>query len=374
MMVMHVLGKSFGGIRQHVAALNAELNERDIHSAIVGPVGVMSGLAEQAGTFINPRIRKPWSIFFAARYIRTKSKGYDVIHAHGVTAGYLAYFSQFFIREKKPIILTLHNVANRTLMGKSYFLVAFLQALIISRVDHVVCPSKFAQSQLIQRQQKKMNISVVLPISKVFSDDEIDEAFRLKIKTREEYSLAKTDQVLICVARLNPQKDLQTLIDAFVFARANNSRLRLMIVGSGTPSQTSNLVESIDKSGYKDSIKFIGYSKFPQRLIATSQLMVLSSIYETVPLVLLEALQLGIPVVMTETGIANEILNGDCGSYVPVGDAFALAKEIEIWCSRIESNAIDELELRKVASSWLDADRCVVPLVRLYKSFTKESK
>jgi glycosyltransferase involved in cell wall biosynthesis len=60
--------------------------------------------------------------------------------------------------------------------------------------------------------------------------------------------------------------------------------------------------------------------------MAAADVVVISSVWEALPLVLIEALQLGRPVVSTDVGVARELLDGDAaGDVVPVGDAPALA-------------------------------------------------
>ncbi len=130
--------------------------------------------------------------------------------------------------------------------------------------------------------------------------------------------------VIVGAGRLTPQKDFETLLRAFaIFARQSDARL--VIFGEG-PDR--NKLQSLRAElGLEARVDLPGFvANLPAELSA-SDLFVLSSRWEGLPGVLLEALALDIPVVATDcpTG-PNEILaGGKWGRMVPVGDPSALA-------------------------------------------------
>lgn len=134
--------------------------------------------------------------------------------------------------------------------------------------------------------------------------------------------------VVIGVGRLVAQKDFPTLLRAF--ARLRVSRLiRLMILGEGKGrAQLTALAEQL---GIGSDIQLPGWVDNPYPYMARSAVFVLSSAWEGLPGVLIEAMACGCPVVSTDCpgGVAEILEGGVYGPLVPVGDDAALAEAIE---------------------------------------------
>jgi glycosyltransferase involved in cell wall biosynthesis len=114
---------------------------------------------------------------------------------------------------------------------------------------------------------------------------------------------------IITVARLEKEKNLNSLIKAFAKVHQKYQAYKLLIIGSG--SQEKALKKLVSKLGLKDSIIFKG--QLPQKQIAKylieSRMFCLPSLYEGYGLSLLEALAVGLPVISTKVGIAPEVIN-----------------------------------------------------------------
>ncbi len=123
------------------------------------------------------------------------------------------------------------------------------------------------------------------------------------------------------VGRLAGQKNWLLLIDAF--ARAARPEDRLTIVGEGGARGT--LERQIEKFGLGASVALPGHGPVPPAL-ADADVFVLSSDYEGVPAVVIEALASGLPIVATDCSVSMRALVGTFGAVVPVGDADALAE------------------------------------------------
>lgn len=134
---------------------------------------------------------------------------------------------------------------------------------------------------------------------------------------------------LLFVGRLAAVKGLPVLFDAFAEARQSLPNLRLTLIGDGTDRPA---LEALAKSmGTGDTITFAGYQSQAEVAAALSRtdLLVLPSFAEGVPVVLMEAMAAGKPVVATQVGGVGELVeSGRTGHLVPPGDAGALAKAI----------------------------------------------
>jgi glycosyltransferase involved in cell wall biosynthesis len=133
--------------------------------------------------------------------------------------------------------------------------------------------------------------------------------------------------VLIAVGRLAPQKDYPTLLKAVSLLRTQR-KVRLIIVGGG--DEEPKLKSLASDLSISDRVCFVGEVERPAPLIAASAALVLSSRWEGLPTVLIEALAVGTPIVATDCVAGpREILDGGrLGRLVPPGDTRALADAI----------------------------------------------
>ena len=133
--------------------------------------------------------------------------------------------------------------------------------------------------------------------------------------------------VLLAVGRLHYQKDFPTLLRAFARVRAVRA-VRLLILGEG--DQGAALQASAQELGLTTDVELPGFVLNPFAYMARAAVFVLSSAYEGLPGVLIQALACGCPVVSTDcpSGPAEILEGGVYGPLVPVGDDVALAKAI----------------------------------------------
>ena len=136
--------------------------------------------------------------------------------------------------------------------------------------------------------------------------------------------------VLLAVGRLVVQKDFPTLIQAF--ARVRQARpTRLLILGEG--EERPALEALVRQLGLEQDVSLPGWVENPYPHMVQASLFVLSSRWEGLPGVLIEALYCGCGVHLIATDCpsgSREILrNGQYGQLVPVGDVGALALAIE---------------------------------------------
>ena len=140
-------------------------------------------------------------------------------------------------------------------------------------------------------------------------------------------------KALVAAGRLTRQKGFDLLIDAFVKVNARHPDWRLHIFGQG--GWHAKLQSRIDSYGLTGAAQLRGGTTTLAEELASSGMFVLSSRFEGLPMVLLEAMTLGVPAVAFDcpTGPAEVIENGRNGLLVPPEDTGALADGI---CELIE--------------------------------------
>lgn len=134
--------------------------------------------------------------------------------------------------------------------------------------------------------------------------------------------------VVLAVGRLTKQKDFPTLIRAFAQVRKSRPA-RLLILGEG-PDRPSleTLVKQLD---LVNDVAMPGFVENPYAYMSRAALYVLSSQWEGLPTVLIEAMYCGAPIVATDcpSGPREILANGQHGLLVPVGKEMALSRAIE---------------------------------------------
>jgi glycosyltransferase involved in cell wall biosynthesis len=134
--------------------------------------------------------------------------------------------------------------------------------------------------------------------------------------------------VFLAVGRLTKQKDFPTLIRAFAQVRAIRPA-HLLILGEGPDRQ--ELEELVKLHGLEGDVNMPGFVENPYAYMSRASMFVLSSRWEGLPTVLIEALYCGIPIIATDcpSGPREILNNGQYGQLVPVGDVKALVKAIK---------------------------------------------
>jgi len=134
--------------------------------------------------------------------------------------------------------------------------------------------------------------------------------------------------VLVAVGRLQPQKDYPTLLRAFAQVRRKRPA-RLLILGEG--EERPMLEALIKELDLDQDVGLPGFVMNPFAYMSRASLFVLSSRWEGLPTVVVEALCCGTRVVSTDcpSGPREILKNGEYGHLVPVGDAEALAGAID---------------------------------------------
>ena len=307
-----------GGAEQQAALLARGLRRRGWRVSVValsGSGGTAARELRRAGVeFLTLEMRKgladPRGWIRFQRWLWRERP--DVVHAHLPHAAWLARWSR--LTAPVPLVIdTLHSSHTGTLGRRLGY------ACSCWLVDHVTAVSHATSaSHLGAGMVSKNNLSVL--------GNGIDLAAwrpdaRARSAKRRELGLA--DEFLwLAVGRLNPVKDYSTLLDAF--ARAPETA-RLLVAGAGPLH--GELVRQAKRLGLQQCVRFLGYQPKVEPWMQAADGFVLSSRYEGLPMVLLEAGACGLPVAATDVpGTREVIVNGETGWLARAGDAGDLAK------------------------------------------------
>jgi len=140
------------------------------------------------------------------------------------------------------------------------------------------------------------------------------------------------EQVVAWVGRVDPLKDLETLVDAFARLVRSQPAARLDLYGptpAGNESYRARVDELVQRRHLQDSVRFMGPVSPVSTAYHRSRVVVLSSISEGLPYTVIEAMMCGRATVSTDVGGVREVV-GDAGLLVPPRDPKALATALEM--------------------------------------------
>jgi glycosyltransferase involved in cell wall biosynthesis len=128
-----------------------------------------------------------------------------------------------------------------------------------------------------------------------------------KIDLSRDFDIKDKSFIISCVSSLIPRKNISYLIDEF--SQAGDSNSCLLIIGSGP--EKPNLIKKVVKKGQSKRILFAGQREDALNIIKSSDLVVLPTLHDDCPLVVIESLQLGIACIASKRGGIPEVLKYD---------------------------------------------------------------
>jgi glycosyltransferase involved in cell wall biosynthesis len=144
----------------------------------------------------------------------------------------------------------------------------------------------------------------------------------------------KNTDLIISLGRLEAQKDFDFLIEAFGLAYKNNTKLRLIIFGKGNKKDA--LQQKINDLGLEKVAYLYGFIKNPYPLYKFAKAFCLTSVWEGMPVVILEAMACKLPV------ISVPCPSGPDEMIVPNQTGLLVAKDKEVFAKAIETLLADE--------------------------------
>lgn len=253
----------------------------------------------------------PWSIVRFRHIVRRRRP--RLVHSHMVHANLLARITRP-LSGSVPLISTSHNVHEG---GRLRTLALRLTDRLSTRTTHV---SRTGLSRYLRE-------SVVDPARAMWIPNGVDldrfsPSRSRRTTLRQELGLSDERFVWLSVASLTRQKGHDRLLHAFAQLPDDP-----VLVVAGVGPESSSLQELAQRLGVQDRVRFLGVRSDPEALMDAADAFVLSSRWEGLPLVLMEAAASQLPVVAIDVGGCRELVHdGVTGFLVPPDDGGRLAR------------------------------------------------
>lgn len=251
-----------------------------------------------------------------------KLRQIDVILSFGFSMNVVAVFACRILRNRPAVICGIRNSSSEYREnGSRWSLLPWLVPLTSRWADGLIANSRALKAELIHNGIPAEKVAVV------HNGYDLDAIRNLAgDSTREQCVQSENLPVIVFVGRFSLQKNLPLLLNAFHLV-LHKIPAKLVMVGDG--EESGNVRRMISRLGIEDRVQCVGKKNNPYSYMRGASLLVLSSVFEGFPNVLIEAMACGTPVVAVDCphGPA-EILSGGGGILVPFGSAEALAAAI----------------------------------------------
>jgi glycosyltransferase involved in cell wall biosynthesis len=260
------------------------------------------------------------------RYLRTADV--DVVLARGLSFAVPLVMASRLSRSQIPLLMSLHAALAHERENRSHRL-AFAYGPLYRFVEkHVagVIPVSQGVSDSYSRLARRPDHMTVVP-NPVYSE-KIDAMAEDAVE-HPWFQENRPCITALTVGRLAPEKDQKLQIEAIKILRAKGVDIRLVVIGDG--SLKFQLQDLACRLGVNEYVQFLGRKENPFPYMLRCDAFLLSSQYEGLPGVLIQALALGCRIISTDCVAGpREILDGErLGSLVPVGDVHKFAEAVE---------------------------------------------
>jgi glycosyltransferase involved in cell wall biosynthesis len=286
--------------------------------------GPMRALAESAGVRCIDfnYLRRRWGVrrltYQAALYRLLKREGVRALHVQHATSLILSGLPAAAARIPRVVMTehSVHQFVEQPSYGRSTTRYSrFADAVTLVDARQV----SYFRDELHVPQAK---LHYVANGVRLRGDDP-----ELRCRIRRELGVPDDAFVLLYAGRLQPIKDLGTLLRAAARVRCVHGSLRVVLAGDGP--ERAQLERVAGELELRDTVSFLGARSDVAALLAGADGFVMTSLSEGLPMALLEAMASGVPCIATAVGGIPELFAGEAGLLTPVGDDAAIAAAVE---------------------------------------------
>ena len=263
----------------------------------------------------------PNAIIKLVRLIKTRNV--KIIHSHYSKATIIGFFASKIAGI--PLIETNHLFPPMPLSDKKLQLYARIGAFFLRFTNKTIAVSHKIKQSLKEAGVPENTIDVIA------NGIDIDECLVVKsnerILIRRELGLKENNIVIGGVGRLTEQKGFEYLLKAAKIVTLKHKNSRFIIAGDGL--LRGQLNKYIQKYKLEDYVKLLGFRKDILRILSAMDIFVMPSIDEGLPIAMLEAMAVGVPVIVSAVGeIPRVIINGENGILIEPKNSDELANKI----------------------------------------------
>ena len=282
----------------------------------------VAGVAERLDRFRLDRFPSPLELWRFVNHVRARK--YAIVHTHLLKAD--AWGTLAGRAGGAPVIVSSKHNCEEALQNPAY---GHIHGALTRFAGMVIAVSSSVAEYIATTGRVEGPKIVVVH----YGIEDVDESSRKPAhQVRADLGLEPDAPLALCAARLDPQKDHQTLLRAWKQVAERVPSARLLLVGDtqfGGNAYVDGLERFAAALGIGDAVIFAGVRDDVSDLMAACDVFVMSSRWEGLGLVFLEAMRAGRPVAATRVGgVPEVVIDGETGYLVDAGDWAALASRL----------------------------------------------
>ncbi len=238
-----------------------------------------------------------------------------VVHSHGYKPDIL--LAALGVPRRLPCLATCHSWYSETMKLKA---LEYLDKRAVRRFDHVVAVSEEIYLDLRASRLSENRLSM---IDNGISVPRVDAHQREAI--RAEWNLAPGEKLIVQIGRLAKSKRNASLLRA-VAALPGAIAAKVAFVGDG--EERAALADYARSAGIDHKVIFAGYRQDAAAVMGAADVLAITSNKEGLPIVLLEAMAVGCPIIATAVGAIPGVLDSESAWIIPVDDEAALLRAL----------------------------------------------
>ena len=357
-----------GGGESHLFSLSMNLNKQIFEPIVLSFTdGSMIDLLQKNGIETHVIFtQKPFDIFVWKKVKKLiVDKKIDLIHVHGTRASSNVFWAAKSLHI--PLIYTIHGWSFHDNQKP------FIKKIRIASEKFLTEKSNVNIS--VSESNKQTGIKYINSFSSVVVNNGIDqEKFnptKKFVDIRNELNIQKEEILLLFLARFTEQKQPLTLIKAFAKALIKMPTLKLLMIGDG--DQKDEALELVKQLGIEENIIFEPFRQDVPDVLHASDIFILPSLWEGLPIGLLEAMSMGKAVIATNVDGTCEIIKHESNGYLVALDEEnnELAEAIILLSSDKKLREHYGTNAKETVKNRFDAVKMTKEIENIYTSFNK---
>jgi glycosyltransferase involved in cell wall biosynthesis len=266
----------------------------------------------------DTKLQYPSAVHRLAAFL--KKEDVDILHTHLFNAGLIGVFAKRF-RKRTIVALMRHHTSVVRLLGSHVHIAA--DKWMAKKADHVTAVSRAVQDYMVNADGiRRDDIDVVYT---GFDFEKLSPNADDRIRVRREFGFTEDNFVIGYVANFISGKGHKQLIEAFSKIATDDPSARLFLVGRGMLTEVQEAATKLPDG----RIVFAGWRDDVSACLNAMDVFVQPSFSEAFSQVLIEAMAVGLPVIATRVGGAQEVITtGENGILVEPDDSDAIYREI----------------------------------------------
>lgn len=313
MKVLHIIGGGdVGGAKVHVLSLVKELTSHiDVTLLSLRP-GAFADDARAMG--IKVEVIKSSNVLSDIRdtikYV--KRNNFDIIHSHGAKANIFGYAIKKAC--KIPVVTTMHSDYKLDYMQSisKRMTIGLLNSYVLRKLDYFIVVTSAFRKMLTERGFNNNQIYTIL--NGIDFNKPLKDYSKKAFCEKHHLTLNENDILVGTAARLDPVKDIGTLLEAAKLVVQKNPNVKFIIGGEGDEGE--ELKARSTKLGLNNNVFFVGWLNDPYELISILDINVMTSISEGFPYYLLEGARFSKATICSRVGGIPDLIESSVNGYL----------------------------------------------------------